>query len=473
MFSQPGHSCLWKIAILPLDFFFFTSRWCFPAPSSGFNRMFGRRGSKKNFNGLPVPMDGVEQQLEHLDRRQLLPIQQVQSLGTSCLQLQASAQGLIVDAGSSNSSDHIKVGRSLDAMRQQAAAILTSIDSLRHKVGQRPSIADSNPKAATHKRHPTLQKFTQDHRHSSLQNVLAYLPGEFVLLYFDLLLPLCPLTSYLSEETPRNSGLGNGRRSSFAGIVNRVIRRRDSEMQFEDKRASAPRSPDHQMYPLASTRWLVVDPNGLFRRYWDLLTLVLLAYITIFAPYQIAFLDQYNFSNIKDWVSIFLIDRTIDVFFFCDLLLNFRSGWVSKSDSSRIEFESAEAARRYFKSWFVVDFVSTLPFDACQTFVNNPASLRLPKLLRLLRLFKLLKMLRMNRIFKRWQASITIKHGIIRLCTFAVLVSIVSHWYACFFYLAATLSDPTETTWVKEAGLENAAKSEVYLAGLYWAVMTL
>jgi hypothetical protein len=79
----------------------------------------------------------------------------------------------------------------------------------------------------------------------------------------------------------------------------------------------------------------------------------------------------------------------------------------------------------------------------------------------------------MNRIFKRWQASITIKHGIIRLFTFAILVSIVSHWYACFFYLAATLSDPSETTWVKEAGLEQADKSEIYLAGLYWAVMTL
>jgi hypothetical protein len=319
-------------------------------------------------------MNGVEQQLGQIDSKPL-PVKLLQSLGTSCLQLQASAQGLLVEAGSSTSSGHKNVENSLDAMRKQAVAILSSIDSLRKKISHtrspnyRPSMAETNPQTPTHQRKPIPLKNIRDHRHSSMQNVLEY---------------------HL-EETPRNSGLtGSGRRSSFSGIVNRVMRRRDSEMQLE-VRTSAPRAPDQQEYPLASEQWFVVDPNGFFRRYWDLLTLFLLAYITVFAPYQIAFLDQYNFSNIKDWLFIFAIDRFTDVFFFSDLILNFRSGWISKSDSSRIEFESGEAARRYLRSWFAVDFVSTLPFDACQTFVSNPASLRLPKLLRLLRLFKLLK----------------------------------------------------------------------------------
>ena len=73
----------------------------------------------------------------------------------------------------------------------------------------------------------------------------------------------------------------------------------------------------------------VVMPNGVFRKYWDLITCLLLLYTALFTPVQMAFLsEEYSFSNIKDWVFIFAIDRVVDLVFFVDIFVNFRSAYV-------------------------------------------------------------------------------------------------------------------------------------------------
>ena len=92
----------------------------------------------------------------------------------------------------------------------------------------------------------------------------------------------------------------------------------------------------------------VLYPMGSFRQKWDLFILVLLVYVAILTPLQIAFFDQ-DFANLQDWMGWFVMDLIVDVVFIADIVFNFRTAWMSKDpeDYGRFVFHPAEAAARY------------------------------------------------------------------------------------------------------------------------------
>ena len=56
------------------------------------------------------------------------------------------------------------------------------------------------------------------------------------------------------------------------------------------------------------------------------------------------------------WRPWFLFDLLIDVYFICDLLLNFRTAVYTKDGF--IAYQAADIARAYMRGWFVVDIMS-------------------------------------------------------------------------------------------------------------------
>ena len=63
---------------------------------------------------------------------------------------------------------------------------------------------------------------------------------------------------------------------------------------------------------LYENRCLVL-PNSSFRRVWDIVSLVLLLYVALFTPVQIAFYgDTMSMSNWEEWVFVFILDRIVD-----------------------------------------------------------------------------------------------------------------------------------------------------------------
>ena len=71
--------------------------------------------------------------------------------------------------------------------------------------------------------------------------------------------------------------------------------------------------------------------------------------------------EEYSFSNINDWIFIFAIDRVVDLVFFVDIFVNFRSAYVMQNGLT--VFDARDVAWRYVQSWFAVDFISILPFE--------------------------------------------------------------------------------------------------------------
>ena len=107
----------------------------------------------------------------------------------------------------------------------------------------------------------------------------------------------------------------------------------------------------------------------------------------------------------------------------------------------------------------------------------STGNLRSLKLIRLFRLVKIAKVVRASRMFKRFEAEMTIKYALLRLIKFLVVILLVAHWNSCGFYLVSTLSEGTAySSWAEASGLEwgpGNTPGDKYVASLYWAMMTL
>ena len=78
-------------------------------------------------------------------------------------------------------------------------------------------------------------------------------------------------------------------------------------------------------------------------------------------------------------------------------------------------FDPRQIAHRYLCSWFVIDFLSCVPFEYT-TFMFSTGSmtgqaLKPIKMLRLMRLLKLARIAKASRILTRWENYITIPYS--------------------------------------------------------------
>ncbi|CAN0363824.1 unnamed protein product, partial [Laminaria digitata] len=88
-------------------------------------------------------------------------------------------------------------------------------------------------------------------------------------------------------------------------------------------------------------------------------------------------------------------------------------------------------AKHYFRGWFVVDFVSTVPFDTIfSTLVINADAFRgtkLIRMIRLVRLFKIFRLLKMSKFFERYEDAMPMNPAVMRLTKLVVLMSFAAH----------------------------------------------
>lgn len=88
----------------------------------------------------------------------------------------------------------------------------------------------------------------------------------------------------------------------------------------------------------------------------------------IILPVGITFFKD---ENTPPWIIFNVVSDTL---FLVDLVLNFRTGIV-KEDSTEILLDPKAIRQRYLKSWFLVDFVSSIPVDYIFLMVDLEAHL--------------------------------------------------------------------------------------------------
>lgn len=90
---------------------------------------------------------------------------------------------------------------------------------------------------------------------------------------------------------------------------------------------------------------------SLMRELWDWLVILLCIYTAILVPYNITFQSE----------GFLVLDVIIDVIFFFDIVLNFRTTYAT--DSGKLVVDQKNIALLYLKTWFFIDFISFLPLE--------------------------------------------------------------------------------------------------------------
>ena len=124
------------------------------------------------------------------------------------------------------------------------------------------------------------------------------------------------------------------------------------------------------------------------RFYWDLIMLIMMVGNLVIIPVGITFFTE---QTTTPW--------------------NFRTGTVNE-DSSEIILDPKVIKMNYLKSWFVVDFISSIPVDYIFLIVEKgmdsevyktARALRIVRFTKILSLLRLLRLSRLIRYIHQWE----------------------------------------------------------------------
>uniref|UniRef100_A0A095BZT7 Potassium/sodium hyperpolarization-activated cyclic nucleotide-gated channel 4 n=1 Tax=Schistosoma haematobium TaxID=6185 RepID=A0A095BZT7_SCHHA len=264
--------------------------------------------------------------------------------------------------------------------------------------------------------------------------------------------------------------------------------------------------------------------------YWDLLMLMLLIANLIILPVAISF---FNDDLSIHWI---IFNSISDVVFIADIAVKFRTGIVTNDYADEIILNPREIARHYLKSWFVLDFISSIPMDYLYLIFNkkdhynqffsagivtndyadeiilNPReiarhylkswfvldfissipmdylylifnkkdhynqffsagrTLRILRLAKLLSMLRLLRLTRLVRYVSQWEEFLNIASKFMGIFNLVLLMLLLGHWNACLQYLIPMLMDFPPDSWVKRCKLENADWFQQYTWALFKAM---
>ena len=122
-----------------------------------------------------------------------------------------------------------------------------------------------------------------------------------------------------------------------------------------------------------------------------------------------------------------MLEWLIATIFWIDLGLNFITGYVDSNQQLVMDLKKIRV--HYLKTWFIFDFVATLPFET----IVNQFGAELGKSARIFQLSRFPRVFRLGKIMKFLE---NIRGANIwRILRLFLLFFMVSHWVGCIFYL--------------------------------------
>lgn len=135
-------------------------------------------------------------------------------------------------------------------------------------------------------------------------------------------------------------------------------------------------------------------------------------------------------------------------------------------------------ACRYFKSWFLIDLLSIIPFDVMGLLLAQ-STVRQLQILRVLRIFKLTRLARIigaARIAKRWEAYLSLSRALLNLIRFIIAIVLLVHWFACAYRLMPILEqqdDNWATFYFKAGSIDDIDPFRLWIVGMLWSSQTI
>ena len=98
-------------------------------------------------------------------------------------------------------------------------------------------------------------------------------------------------------------------------------------------------------------------PNAGFKLKWDLLVIVLSLYNAFVIPLQFSIPKTFEGA-----VSIVVFDNIIDIIFYLDIFITFRTQYIDPKSEDLIS-DSKRIAVNYLKGRLIIDILASVPLD--------------------------------------------------------------------------------------------------------------
>ena len=226
------------------------------------------------------------------------------------------------------------------------------------------------------------------------------------------------------------------------------------------------------------TRGVIHPRHSRWVSRWDAAVVLGLMYTAVITPVDVCLVQHKH-------VELFVCNILVDVVFLLDLGLNFCLAYRADShEGGQWVTDRRRIALRYLRTWFTVDFISVLPFDAFDYADMLPSSaslIRAVRIVRLLRLIKLLRIFRASRIVARWRDFFNLSFAQTSVIGFAALTMFMVHLMACAWGACGLYWYPTEgltvveieRPWLEAYGFTTLATHRIYLLSLYVSVVSM
>ncbi|XP_077375882.1 potassium/sodium hyperpolarization-activated cyclic nucleotide-gated channel 4 [Festucalex cinctus] len=246
--------------------------------------------------------------------------------------------------------------------------------------------------------------------------------------------------------------------------------------KFSLRMFGSEKAVEREQERVKSAGFWIIHPYSDFRFYWDLTMLLLMVGNLIIIPVGITFFKD---EHTPPWIVFNVVS---DTFFLLDLVLNFRTGIV-KEDNTEIILDPQQIKIKYLRSWFVVDFISSIPVDYIflivetridSDFYKTARALRIVRFTKILSLLRLLRLSRLIRYIHQWEEifhmTYDLASAMVRIVNLIGMMLLLCHWDGCLQFLVPMLQDFPADCWVSKNKMVNDTWGQQYSYALFKAM---
>ncbi|KAG7243516.1 hypothetical protein INR49_011072 [Caranx melampygus] len=240
-----------------------------------------------------------------------------------------------------------------------------------------------------------------------------------------------------------------------------------------------PSLPEYKVAAVKKSRFILLH-YSISKALWDWLILLATFYVAVTVPYDVCFVSHDEGSDHNSFFSCSTIgsDIAVEMLFILDIILNFRTTYVSQS--GQVVYDARSIYLHYCSTWFFVDLIAALPFDLLYAF-----NITVTSLVHLLKTVRLLRLLRLLQNLDRYS-----QYSAVVLTLLMSVFALLAHWMACVWYVIGRKeiesSDPVtwDIGWLQELGkrletpyvnstMGGPSMPSAYIASLYFTLSSL
>jgi CRP-like cAMP-binding protein len=231
----------------------------------------------------------------------------------------------------------------------------------------------------------------------------------------------------------------------------------------------------------------ILTEDSTFMLVWDLLLSLGLFWVLWAVPFEIGFAESLvpgeRVRPGYEWLTT--IDTVVDIFFWCDIFINFRVTFRERNTHRHVEDPYA-LAYNYATTWFLPDLLSVIPFSeffaaaAMKDSSNRLGLIKMARILRFLKMTKLIRLLKIGNFIYVLEDRCGISPLFFSFVSLIAVVFMVIHLLASVFYLTSfTLKDIETSTFVASWIFNDQDVSDqddvlsMYIAAMYWSCTTI